>query len=77
MHPPTHTPTPIYTHILTTTHKQNLNGILSHFRFSISFHLLNCLMNIVINFKKPYVAEKYFPWIKYIYIIYIYLLSLL
>ena len=41
--------------------------ILSHFRFSISFHL-NCLMNVVINFMKPYAAEHYFPWIKYIYI---------
>ena len=27
----------------------------------------NCLVNVVINFKKHKVAE-YFPWIKYIYI---------
>ena len=45
--------------------------ILSHFQFSISFHLLNCLMNVVINFKKPQVAEQYFSWIKYIYNIYL------
>ena len=37
---------------------------------SISFHLLNCLINVVLNFKKPYFAEQYFPWIKYIYNIY-------
>ena len=66
IHTLTHTPTPIYTRILTTTHQRNLNGflptfsrifdfvcILSHFRFSISFHLLNCLTNVVINFMKP------------------------
>ena len=87
IHTHTHTPTPIYTHILTITHKRNLNGFLSafcrisilsgflsHFRFSISFHLLNCLMNVVINFKKPSVAEQYFPLIEYIYNIYLYIL---
>ena len=29
IHMLTHTPTPIYTHLLTTTHKQNLNGFVS------------------------------------------------
>ena len=30
-----------------------MSVFLSHFRFSISFHLFNCLTNVVINFKKP------------------------
>ena len=51
--------------------------ILSHFRFSISFHLLNCLMNVVINFKKPLFAEQYFPWIKYIFNIYLFIIIII
>ena len=31
-------------------------------------HSIFWLTNVVINFKKPQVAEQYFPWIKYIYI---------
>ena len=31
------------------------------------FHLFNCQTNVVINSTKLRLQKKYFPWIKYIY----------
>ena len=38
---------------------------------------VNCLMNVVINFKKPLVAEQYFTWIKCVYNIYLFIIIII